>query len=537
MLRPAMKTSFSFLLVAGFIVTLLTASCTQNTDLKSGLVGVYYSNPDLTVPKLFTVTENLDHRWGKDNGFATEWGLEWKGFVIAPASGQVQIRLQTNKQSKIIIGRNDTLNSIIDQKSAMLNMAKGQKYPIEIYYQHVGGGEGHLNVFWSWNGQQETVISKPDLVYSPAQEQVWAWVKEPAKEDIDKRQFLYADGRHVVIGDEQGYFFGWPANNGIWNWDDEILVGFVKAPYAFDVLHHSFVKSQQTAILARSLDGGETWKIEDPDNFVTDPGEPLSLKSGINYNHPDLAIRHARDRFYYSYDRGKSWNGPFLFEGMDMAELTSRTDYLALGSDACLVFLSRIDTHVKANLPDRAFCAQTTDSGKTFQFVSWMTETDTIRSVMSSTVQIANNHLISAMRRRYDPGTDENPLPQKNWIDVYESLDNSQTWQFLSKVADTDNGTRNGNPPSIVRLHDGRLCVTYGYRAVPYGIRAKISNDQGKTWGKTIILRDDAISKDIGYPRSVVRSDGKIVTTYYYTSAEHVEQHIAGTIWHPDEIK
>jgi len=159
-----------------------------------------------------------------------------------------------------------------------------------------------------------------------------------------------------------------------------------------------------------------------------------------------------------------------------------------------------------------------------------------IRSVMPSTVRISKNHLISALRRRLDRGGAEY---RKNWIDVYESKDNGKTWSFLSKVADTDPGGllhRNGNPPSMVRLKDGRLCVTYGYRGVPYGIRAKFSKDNGKTWGPEIHLRDDGRSWDMGYTRTMQRPDGKLVTVYYYTTEEIPEEHIAATIWDPDKF-
>lgn len=37
--------------------------------------------------------------------------------------------------------------------------------------------------------------------------------------------------------------------------------------------------------------------------------------------------------------------------------------------------------------------------------------------------------------------------------------------------------------------------------------------------GDEIILRDDAGSHDIGYPRTVVLSDDTVVTAYYYTDA------------------
>lgn len=45
--------------------------------------------------------------------------------------------------------------------------------------------------------------------------------------------------------------------------------------------------------------------------------------------------------------------------------------------------------------------------------------------------------------------------------------------------------------------------------------------------------RDDARKYNLGYCRSVVRPDGRIVTLYYYTTAERPENHIAATIWEP----
>jgi len=127
---------------------------------------------------------------------------------------------------------------------------------------------------------------------------------------------------------------------------------------------------------------------------------------------------------------------------------------------------------------------------------------------------------------------------------IFPAADNGKTWKYLSKVAET--GKSNGNPPSLVRLRDGRLCVTYGYRGVctkyryrevPQGIRARISEDNGKTWGREIDLRNDAKTWDLGYTRSVQRPDGKIVTMYYYNTEEIPAQHIAATIWDPDAIK
>jgi len=240
--------------------------------------------------------------------------------------------------------------------------------------------------------------------------------------------------------------------------------------------------------------------------------------------------------FYFSYDKGNSWKGPFNFPDLGKGEMSSRTDYLVKNEKKCLIFTSVKDERVRASLQDHAICIKTEDGGQSFKFVGWMTEQDTIRSVMPATIRISKNHLVSAMRRRLDPPKDNKYGLAKNWIDVYQSEDNGANWSFLAKIANTDQGIRNGNPPSMVRLDNGTLAVIYGYRGVPYSIRARISRDNGKTWSKEIILRDDARVWDIGYLRSVVRQDGKVVSVYYFSTEERPERHIAATIWDPRGI-
>jgi hypothetical protein len=164
-----------------------------------------------------------------------------------------------------------------------------------------------------------------------------------------------------------------------------------------------------------------------------------------------------------------------------------------------------------------------------FQMRGYLTgEPLSVRSVMPTTVRGAQGQLLTALRRRHDT-REGDALVQHCWIDLYASHDNGFTWAFLSKVADT--GQHNGNPPSLVRLRDGRLVVAYGVRQPPFGMRAKVSNDEGATWGDEIVLRADGRTWDLGYPRTVQRSDGKLITLYYFTTAAHPEQHIAATLW------
>ena len=70
--------------------------------------------------------------------------------------------------------------------------------------------------------------------------------------------------RHTVVMKEEGRFCGWPANRGIWSWEDEILVGFIYGYYKDYLGGHDIDRDRPSEHkLARSLDGGETWRIED----------------------------------------------------------------------------------------------------------------------------------------------------------------------------------------------------------------------------------------------------------------------------------
>jgi len=348
--------------------------------------------------------------------------------------------------------------------------------------------------------------------------------------------FMSASGearsmKHVVVWGEPGRFGGWPANNGVWIWGNEIVVGFSRGYYDKKSDEHSISRNQgEVPALARSKDGGETWAVEDHPELNDSVAKPYAGE--MDFSHPDFALRCGKNYFHVSYNRGRTWKGPYNLPDFGKGlKLTARTDYIVGGKNNAILFLSAEVPGIQAgSYRDRAFCARTTDGGRTFEFISWITdEPRAVRSVMPSTVRVSATELVTALRRRLDP--QGGPRNEINWIDAYGSDDNGASWKWLSRVAFTDLGRRNGNPPSLVHLRDGRLCVTYGFRAIPYGVRAKISSDKGLTWGQEIILREDGVTWDLGYPRSVVRPDGKIVTIYYFNALHRREQHIAATLW------
>ena len=89
-----------------------------------------------------------------------------------------------------------------------------------------------------------------------------------------------------------------------------------------------------------------------------------------------------------------------------------------------------------------------------------------------------------------------------------------------------------GQPGSIIRLSNGNILCTYGYRKKPFGVRCCISRDHGETWDvdNEIVVRDDCPTWDCGYPFSIELPDGHVFTVYYFVDDKRT-RYVAGTHW------
>ncbi len=335
--------------------------------------------------------------------------------------------------------------------------------------------------------------------------------------------------QETTIFKEAGRYGGWPANHGLWQWGDELVVGFEACWYKAATNDHAIDREKPFYHWqARSPDGGKTWAIEDKLPF-SDPkteAKPQALTEPLDFTAPDSALMFrfgslhvGPSWFYVSGDRCRTWRGPFTFavEGID--KVCTRTDLVVLGPRDCLLFGSA------AKLSDgkegRVFCARTTDGGQHWKLVSLVGPESPAGgfAIMPSTVRLSGGALITTIRHGKDGSN----------IRAWRSDDLGGHWTALGAAT----GNIGGNPPALVILKDGRLCLNYGYRRSPFGIRARISGDEGRTWGPEIILRDDGRTGDLGYPRSLVRPDGKILTVYYFNGPRDEDRTIQGTLWTP----
>jgi len=148
------------------------------------------------------------------------------------------------------------------------------------------------------------------------------------------------------------------------------------------------------------------------------------------------------------------------------------------------------------------------DDGLTWQ---WLAEIPTRQGDKVSSyhelhaVEAANGTIVAQIRNHND--ADKGATLQT------ESTDGGQTWSAPHPIC-------YGFPSHLLRLRDGRLLMSYGYRRPPYGNRARISSDHGKTWSDERVISADGKDGDLGYPSTIELADGTLLTVWYESMAK-----------------
>jgi hypothetical protein len=249
-------------------------------------------------------------------------------------------------------------------------------------------------------------------------------------------------------------------------------------------------------------------------------------------------VPDARPWLRISIDGGRHWRRPVLVPMAGMTSLSGQGSAAVRSDGMCLLALTAV-------LPDgwtRWPLLYASPDGIRWDFLSFITpvgEWEALQEKNGSPRFGAHRHfyprplvlrsgrIVATVRAQRDP-------TGILWTEMYESRDGGRTWQFLSRVNDW------GAPGDITELHDGRIVCVYGYRLPPYGVRYRVSEDGGHTWGSELILRDDGGSWDLGYPRVIEVERGRCLTIYYFNSKDDPTQnnggvrHIAQTVFDPE---
>jgi hypothetical protein len=358
--------------------------------------------------------------------------------------------------------------------------------------------------------------------------------------------------KNVEIYRKADEFAAWPANYGLWIWGDEVVTIFLQGFRGTSEDLHARDKGRPfIPVQARSRDGGETWSIERFNGFV--PGsQTLSgdehvvpdleaqrgidierdlrpLDQAVDFTDPETIVMCARTGlfggaiswFYVSNDRASTWRGPYRLGDFALPGVSARTDIVPLGQHDALFLLTAAKPNGKEG---HVFCARTRDGGKNFTFESFVGDEPEGFTIMPASILLKDGKVLTLVRC----STPGKGADRKAWIDAYITADKGQSWDYAGRPV--PNTGYAGNPPTLNRLADGRLVLVYGYRDAPYGLRARVSADEGSTWSADIIIRDDGGMSDLGYPRTVVRPDGKLLSVYYYNHGSDQERFIAASI-------
>jgi hypothetical protein len=117
-------------------------------------------------------------------------------------------------------------------------------------------------------------------------------------------------------------------------------------------------------------------------------------------------------------------------------------------------------------------------------------------------------------------------------LELFGSGDQGASWDALGPVT-----LGFQHPGHLLQLGDGRLLLTYGIRNQGlYGVGARLSDDEGKTWQPPRVVVDFQIATDGGYPASVQLEDGTILTAYYASAVPaHQRYHMGVIRWSADK--
>ena len=373
---------------------------------------------------------------------------------------------------------------------------------------------------------------------------------------------------HAIVYRRENEFASHPYVRGFWQTSAGHLISnfsLATVDYRGDpnlLAHTSLVRSAggRRAVTVRSEDRGRTWTVSNedknrPSNDVMAPRPGIDGKPGnlaeiapVDYSNKDVLVSNfnyqymtqdhlirdflvsartlveAPERqvfFRVSKDSGRTWSRSVAVPLDGFSSLAAVESAVVRPDGRCLLFLSGVS---KQGDVSRPVVFRSTDDGTSFRVMSYVTPRDDpqfngVTQPYPRGLVLPNGRILCTLRVDRD-------WAGEMWSLVYKSDDGGESWQFLSRISEY------GAPAAPLRLSDGRLVMVFGYRLEP-SIRAVVSEDEGRTWGPQIIVRDDGGSWDVGYPRAWEAAPGRIGAIYYYNTKDDPVQvkPLAGSRW------
>jgi len=348
----------------------------------------------------------------------------------------------------------------------------------------------------------------------------------------------------------------------------ELLLAFrqagkrsVKAAKEGFVTHHD---PDTWIATIKSKDNGESWEKEayqivyTGECAVNDPGltaladgrlllrfnlldvnKSVNNSKATNRNIISHRVEHGllcsikHNLILISNDGGESWNEKSIkIKAENYTESSSREPIVELDDGTLILTVYKGAPYQT----DKVFLLRSFDSGKTWGNVSTIiqdkefsySQHDGVNYNETAVIPLDKNHLLAMARTDVTFHTEGESMIVGGigQLTQVESFDAGFSWTKPKPTGIF------GQPPHFLRIDGSRIVLTYGYRKLPYGIRAVVSYDNGKTWDidNPIIIRDDGLTWDIGYPSSVQIDENTVLTIYYFVD-KNGTRFIESTKW------
>lgn len=304
----------------------------------------------------------------------------------------------------------------------------------------------------------------------------------------------------------------------------------------------------QVTPVATALTPGAYDRVKDlPPNSL--PTRGYRLAQPPNENMP--ASMFLGTRFRRSKDRGLTWGPghwisppipevPPLLPGFP-TPLHNRSRIVELRSGKLIIPVYSFPN------PWRLFLAESNDGGFTWSLTGRIAgpedgdevhksglvdgkpafnETYVHETVSGRLVAFVRLHAGATERTRSDWPGRSNPVGHL-W--TASSDDGGRTWTKPKRHETW------GYPFSTVGMRDGRVLLAYGYRQEPFGVRARLLDPECRQIDEAeeLIVRDDGVNRDLGYPQGALMNDGRVFLAYYFNNRANFgggQKYLAATI-------
>ncbi len=251
------------------------------------------------------------------------------------------------------------------------------------------------------------------------------------------------------------------------------------------------------------------------------PTERREELEGLDFilEHPEIPIVSGLVGVFTmrSHDNGRHWETPRQLTVPEVKTMSTAGRAVELSDGSWLLPMSGHEIGDRRDV--FPWFARSEDRGETWKFQGRCANPEGVERLTENRILALRDGRVLSLNRTEDGSF---------WQSFSE--DGGATW---SPLKDTSIPCLGSSPADLLHLPDGRILCTYGNRRrEPLGIRACLSEDGGATWklNEEILLRDDAVHRDMGYPSTKLLEDGRFFTVYYWQDADEV-RHLVGSDW------